>query len=97
MATATAAPKWKAILEPTPLVGPPAMLASIALALVGKGVSEIAAHPEVDCPSWTTFNTIGPALAARLTRDGCQGVTNTANSVSFSIEGKTATITFAAS
>jgi hypothetical protein len=73
------------------------MLASIALALVGKGVSEIASHPEVDCPSWTTFNTIGPALAARLNRDGVPGVSSTANSVSFQIEGKTATITFGAS
>jgi hypothetical protein len=73
------------------------MLASIALAAVARGLTEIASHPEVDCPSWTTFNTIGPALASRLVRDGLANVSNTANSVSFSIEGKTATITFAAS
>jgi hypothetical protein len=73
------------------------MLASIALALVGKAFLEVAGHPEADCPTWATFNNLMPAVVARLQRDGVNVVSSTATQIVIATETHQWTLTSTAS
>jgi hypothetical protein len=93
MATATAAPKWRAILEPTPLAGPTNMPACTAMALVARAMTDASKFPIPQIPTVSAINNwIQNEVVPRCIDFGCNVTGSTATSVSIAAEGHTITI-----